>query len=128
MIKEDVLNALSALGFRPEEIEDYGYRIDYEGLPILIPDEEEETKTICFSVPCVFEVTPENELAVYKAMVELTGKMKFVQPVIMFDTQVWLTYQHYLGEQEVDQEVIAHMIRLLSFSTIHFHKLINEDE
>ena len=35
MIKEQVVSALSALGFIPEEIEDFGYRFDYEGLTLI---------------------------------------------------------------------------------------------
>ena len=83
MIKEQVVSALSALGFIPEEIEDFGYRFDYEGLTLIY---------------------------------------------IMFDNQVWLNYQHYAGENEVTASLIEHMVRVLAFSTINFHKIINGDD
>ena len=36
MIKENVLTALSALGFIPKEIEGFGYRFEYEGFTRLM--------------------------------------------------------------------------------------------
>lgn len=51
MIKENVLTALSALGFIPEEIKGFGYRFDYEGLTVVYSIDDEEAKCITLTAP-----------------------------------------------------------------------------
>lgn len=128
MIKDNVLSALSALGFIPEEIEGFGYRFDYEGLTLVYSEEEEDTKCISLMVPNLFDITDENRVAVLETMVKISGKVKYVQPHIMFYNQVWINYQHYLGDNEVTPELIEHMIRVLTYATIKFNKIINGDD
>ena len=125
MIKENVLTALSALGFIPKEIEGFGYRFEYEGLTVIYTVDDEEAKCITLTAPDVFDISDDNRVAVLEAMAKLCGKMKYVQPNIMFENQVWLNYQHYLGDNEVTPELIEHMIRVLAFSTITIHNIIN---
>lgn len=127
MVKDDVLSALSTLGFIPQEVEGMGFEIDYEGLNILYPTED-DADSVNLIVPGIFEVTDENKTAVYDAIVELGGKMKYVQAYIMFGNKVWLNYIHYLDGKEVSPDLIEHMITVLAFATSNFHKIINEDE
>lgn len=128
MIKEQVLKALSALGFIPEEIEGFGYRFDYEGLTLIYSEDYEDSKCVTLIAPDVFDISDDNRTAVLEAMVKLCGKMKYVQPHIMFEDQVWLNYQYYTNDNEVTAVLIEHMIRVLAFSTITFHKIINGDD
>lgn len=128
MIKEQVLSALGALGFIPEEIDDVGYRFDYEGLTLLYSAEDDDTKCITLIAPNVFEISDDNRTDVLEAMVKVCGRVKYVQPHILFENQVWINYQHYFGENEVTPELIEHMIRVLSFATSTFHKILNGDD
>lgn len=125
MIKEKVLATLRSLGFIPEQIEDFGYRIEYEGLTIIYTSEDDDAKCISMAVPGLFDITDENRSNVIESMVELCGRMKFVQPLIMFDNQVWLCYQHHLGPNEVTTDLVEHMIRTLTISTVTLHEIIN---
>ena len=131
MQKEEVLSTLSALGFIPEELEGFGYRFEYDGLTLLYSVDEDDTNCLTFIVPGIFDISEENRVSVLEVLVKLSGKMKYVQPYIMFDNQVWLNYQHYLGDNEVTPELLEHMIRVLGFATYNFHELIknngNED-
>ena len=128
MIKEQVLKALSALGFIPEEIEGFGYRFDYEGLTLIYSEDDEDSKCVTLIAPDVFDISEDNRTAVLEAMVKLCGKMKYVQPHIMFENQVGLNYQYYTNDNEVTAALIEHMIRVLAFSTITFHKISNGDD
>lgn len=129
MQKESVLNVLSTLGFIPEELEGFGYRFEYEGLSVLYPvDDDPDTDCLTLIAPGIFDLTEENRVAVLEAMVKLSGRMKYVQPHIMFDKQVWLNYQHYLGDAEPTDDLVEHMIRVLAVSTINFHKIINGED
>lgn len=128
MIKEQVLKAFRALGFFPEEIEYFGYRIDYEGLPVIYMEDEEESKCLTLFVPHVFDISDDNRLSVLKAMAKLCCKVKYVQPNIMFENQISLNYQHYVGDNEVTEALIEHMITLLEYSTKSFNKIIKGDD
>ena len=128
MIKCNVLKALSALGFIPEEIEGFGYRFEYEGLTAIYSIDDEESQCITLTVPDVFAISDGNRAAVLEAMAKLCGKMKYVQPHIIFENQVWLNYHHYLGENEVTPELIEHMVRVLAFSANTIHNIINGND
>lgn len=128
MTTQDVINALHELGFKLTPILEYGYRFDYEGVAMAYEKSENDNTLVTFHVPCVLNITPENKVAAYEAMLKLTHKVKFVQPNIMFDDQVWLTYQHFFGDHEVEIETLEHMIRILAGAAVMFHNLINEDE
>ena len=128
MIKENALTALSALGFIPEEIEGFGYRFEYEGLTVIYTVDDDEAKCITLTTPDVFDITDDNRVAVLEAMAKLCAKMKYVQPHILFENQVWLNYQHYLGENKVTPELIEHMIRVLAFSTITILSILNGND
>lgn len=128
MIKEKVLECLFRLGFQPELIdEDFGYRFSYEDF-IIIYSPEDETQCLTFTMPGIFDISEENRIAVLEAMVKLCAKVRFVQPVIMFDS-VWLNYQHYLdNDTEPTVELLEHMVQALSFSMLQFLKIINNEE
>ena len=128
MIKDNVTKTLNELGFRPEEIEGFGCRFEYEGLSILYSEEDEETQCVNFIAPGVFNITPENRQDILEAMIKLSCKMKYVQPIIMFDDSVCLNYQHYVGDNEVNANLIEHMNRVLAAATIIFHRIINGED
>lgn len=129
MLKEKTLEILYQLGFQPELVdENFGYKFDYEGFTLLYTPEDDDTHNICIILPGIFDISNDNRVAVMEAMMKLSGRMKFVQPVIMSNS-VWLNYQHFLGELEPTPELIEHMIRVLAISTVEFHKIIgNEDD
>ena len=126
MNKDQVLNALSTLGFIPEEVEDFGYKIEFEGLSIFVPFEE-DFKNITLLAPSLFEVTEENRQDVLETLIKLSTEIKFIQPSIIFGDQVSLSYQHFIGENDVTPELLEHMIRVLGYGVYAFYKFINDD-
>ncbi len=124
MIKEDVLDALSVLGFRPKELEEFGYQIVYEGQGILYADVE-DTESVNFVMPNVFEITEENKSIVYYALVQLGSEVKYVQSYIVGDDRVWLNYVHFVVDNKVTPELIEHIITVLSYAAMKFHFIIN---
>lgn len=129
MIKEKTLDVLRQLGFQPEPLDDdFGYRFEYEGLQMLYSPDDDEAECVHLIVPSLFDVTDENRESVKDAMLRLAARIKFVQPIVMFKEQVWLNYQHFLGDNEVTPKLLEHMIRVLSFASIKFHDIITGDE
>ena len=124
-LKEQVIEKLLELGFQPELIDEtFGYRFKYEGMNLLFSPEDAESKTIHLLMPGIFDVNEENRLDVLETIVKLAGKMKFVQPMIIQDS-VWLNYQHYLEDHEPTAGLLEHMVRVLAYSTMEFHKILN---
>ncbi|MDE5877690.1 MAG: hypothetical protein K2H47_09390 [Muribaculaceae bacterium] len=130
MTTEEVLDVLHKLGFRPEHIDDdFGYSFEYEGLTLLyVPAPNDDTKCLTIMLPNIFDITEENRPAAYEAMIRLVGRLKYVQPFIMGKDQVWLTYQHYVGDGEVTEDLVEHMIRVLTASIMKFHEIINGED
>lgn len=128
MTTEEVLSVLHQLGFMPEHIDDdFGYSFEYEGLTLLyVPSDD--TKCLTFMMPNIFDITEENRPAAYEAMIRLVGRLKYVQPFIMGKDQIWLTYQHYVGNGEVTEDIVEHMIRVLTVSINKFHEIINGED
>lgn len=125
---DKVLQLLGNVGFRPELVdESLGYKFEYEGLNYLLRMEDEDSQTISLTVPAVFDVTEENRQQALEAAIEVANKLKFVQPNLTLDS-IWLSYQHYLGANDPTEDLIEHMIRLLSVSTILFQQILNNEE
>lgn len=128
MIQEKVLEYLNQLGFQPELVdESLGYRFEYEGLTLIYSPDDEEAQTVHLLAPAIFEVTEQNRAEVLEAMIKLTGKVKFIQPVIIWDS-VWINYQHYLGENKLTLETLEHMVRVLDVAVIQFQRIINNED
>lgn len=128
MTKENVLETLRMLGFIPEEIEGFGYRFDYDGFKFIYLPDPEEAKCLTLMAPFIFEITDDNRVAVLEAMVRLSGSLKFVQPHIIIGNQVALNYQHYVGDNELTEELVEHMVRVLAYGIDKFHRIINGEE
>lgn len=124
MIKEQTLATLRAMGFEPSEVTPSVYRFEYEGLNILYAAEEDEVRCLPLVVPDIYELTEENTPVVLEAIPMLCGSVKYVQPVIMFEKELWLNYQHFLGDHEVTPELIEHMLKALAYAAVTFHELI----
>jgi len=128
MRKEQVLEALSALGFMTEEMEGFGYSFEYEGLTVFYTPEEEESGCVTLIAPNIYDIPDDDRMTALEIMVELSGRIKYAQPYIMFDNRVWLKYQHYAGENEVTVDLIEQMIRVLAYGTVLFGKIKREKD
>lgn len=128
MTTENVLTVLHQLGFMPEHIDDdFGYSFEYEGLTLIyVPNDD--AKCLTLMMPNIFDITEENRAAAYEAMIRLVARLKYVQPFVMGQDQVWLTYQHYTGDSEVTEDLVEHMIRVLSVGIRKFHEIINGED
>lgn len=129
MTKEKVIDILYSLGFKPEEIgDDSGYSIEYEGITIIYSVEDDDSGSISFIVPGIVKVDDDNREQVQAAVLKLLEGLKYVQPAIMFGDTVWISYQHYIGENEPELETVEHMIRVLAVATARFHKYLEDNE
>ena len=125
MIKEQVLNALSVLGFIPVETGDADYSFNYEGLRLLYSVSAEKARCVTLVAPEVSDISDDNCEDVVRAMVLLCAEIMFVQPRITSENKVSINYQHYLGDNEVTVGLIEHMVTILSVASSKFSQIIN---
>ena len=128
MKKETFKKILGELGFIPEELEGAGMTIEFEGLSILIPDDNfQDNDCVTLMAINVAGLEKNEKDEIYRALIELCGRLKFVQPQIMFDSQIWLCYQHYISEgKEITIDLIEHMIRVLISSALNLNNILKE--
>lgn len=120
---------LTRLGFFTEQTsDDWGaLEFSFEGINLLfLPDDDE--KCVMMAVPNIFGVDDENRTLVSDTANELNNTMKFLKASILSGESVWLTYEHYLGNNELSEEIVEHMIKLLGAGFMKFHSLLNTDD
>ena len=128
MQPEIIRPILTRLGFFSNPVSDEWSALEFsfEGVNMLfLPDDDE--KCVMMAVPNIFGVDDENRMLVYETANELNNSMKFLKAGILSNESVWLTYEHFLGSNEVSEEIVEHMIRLLGAGFVKFHNLINTD-
>lgn len=130
MGKEKVIKVLGELGFIPEELDGIGMTIECEGLTILISEDNyQDLNCITLLAINLLDFEEDKKTEVYSALIELCSKIKFVQPQVMFGSQVWLCYQHYINNEDgMTAELMEHMIMVLVSSALNFNHILNESD
>lgn len=129
MIKEDVLNALSTLGFIPQqkENEDSLYFFNYKGLKIIYLSEEDDTQCISFSIIYGSEILKNGPMK-YDTVIELCNTIRYVQPTFPDSDYVQINYFHYVVNNEVTPQLIEHIIDTLAFANSYINKIVEDKD
>ena len=128
-LKAKYVQLLRQLGFKPEEVDDIGLSFEYEGLTLIIATESSnQGEWVTLFAPNIYEVNEANALAVLEAIATLCQTIKYVQPHIMFEKEVWINYIHYLGDNELTEDLIEHMVDVLEVAVREFYSIITKVE
>lgn len=107
-MKEKVLNALKKLGFETEELSQFGYSFDYEGIHFVwIASDDEDLLTL--AVPGVLDMEDYSELKFYQLMDKLNSVFKYIK-VNEYGDSMWLFYEREIIEEEDLEQVLPHMV------------------
>lgn len=118
VMKEQILNVFTTLGFQLEEMEDFGYGFTYEGINFLfMPNEDEEFLNI--AVPAIFEVNEDNEHIAYMLVDKLNSTLKYVKANKLCDS-LWLFYERELFGGEDLEQLVSRMILHLEAAINYF--------
>lgn len=117
-MNEKVLLELKKLGLMPEEHET-NIIFKYQMLSYLYLNDEEDENYYAMYIPCIQEVTEENEYEILKAMNECNNSMKSVKLVIN-DGQVWIGFELRLPPDADLNELVEHTVRGLYAASVKF--------
>ena len=114
-MKEQILNTFAAMGFQLEEMEGFGYGINYLYMP---NDDDEDFLNI--AVPAIVEINDENVHAAHMLMDKLNSTLKYVKANKLGDS-MWLFYERELYGGEDFEKLLSRMILHLE-AALNFYR------
>ena len=107
-MKEKVLEALAALGFNAECIDNTGYGFNYEGKHFLFLPNENDDEFLSICLPGIYDYK-EDKIGEHCAITEkLNSTLKYVKAYTIGDS-IWLFYERELMGDDDLENIIPHM-------------------
>ena len=110
-MKEKILEVFAELGFKLEQMDDFGYGFSYEGTNfiIMLNSDDEEFLNIC--VPGIYDLEEESPLTFIELMNKINSTLKYIKAYEL-GKSIWLFYERELFGDEDLMKVISRMIWL----------------
>ena len=124
-MKEKILEAFAELGFKLEQMDDFGYGFSYEGTNfIFMPNsDDEEFLNIC--VPGIYDLEEESPLTFIELMNKINSTLKYIKAYEL-GKSIWLFYERELFGNEDLAKVISRMILHLEAGLMFSRKAMAE--
>ena len=124
-MKEKILEAFAELGFKLEQMDDFGYGFSYEGTNfIFMPNaDDEEFLNIC--VPGIYDLEEESPLLFIELMNKINSTLKYIKAYEL-GKNIWLFYERELFGNEDLAKVISRMILHLEAGLMFSRKAMAE--
>jgi hypothetical protein len=124
-MKEKILEAFAELGFKLEQMDDFGYGFSYEGTNfiIMLNSDDEEFLNIC--VPGIYDFEEESPLTFIELMNKINSTLKYIKAYEL-GKSVWLFYERELFGDEDLMKVISRMILHLEAGLMFSRKAMSE--
>lgn len=127
MEKKTILEKLEEFGFLVEEIPEFGYVFNYEGINFLYTPDDDDEDFLRFSVPNIFDVTEDNRTLVFDIINDTNLKIKYGK-VCAYENNVWASYEHRIFNNDNIEELIEHCLLVLQATVVLFHRLVEGDD
>lgn len=118
-MKEKVKETLKQLGFDVDEVEDFIFHFQYEGLSYLCAGNMEDDEFLSIAIPDVIGRADVSELDYYKLMDSVNSALKYVK-AYTFDNDMWLACERKVYEGDDMMLVIGNMIQQLDCAFVYF--------
>ena len=124
-MKEKILEVFAELGFKLEQMDDFGYGFSYEGTNfiIMLNSDDEEFLNIC--VPGIYDLEEESPLTFIELMNKINSTLKYIKADEL-GTSIWLFYERELFGDEDLMKVISRMILHLEAGLMFSRKAMSE--
>lgn len=127
MEKKTILEKLEEFGFPVEEIPEFGYVFNYEGINFLYTPDDDDEDFLRFSVPNIFDVTDDNRTLIFDIINDTNLKIKYGK-VCAYGANVWASYEHRIFNNDNIEELIEHCLLVLQATVVLFHRLVEGDD
>lgn len=119
------MEAFAELGFKLEQMDDFGYGFSYEGTNfIFMPNsDDEEFLNIC--VPGIYDLEEESPLTFIELMNKINSTLKYIKAYEL-GKSIWLFYERELFGDEDLMKVISRMILHLEAGLMFSRKAMAE--
>lgn len=127
-MKEKILEAFKALGFKVEDLDGTAYGFHYEGRHFLLFPNDADEDFLNIALPCVLEPNDVDEQVFTEAMEKVNSTLRYVKAYKAFGGMS-LFYERELSGREDLKEVIRRMI--LHIEAGHFflhHRLLKSKD
>ena len=127
-MKEKILEAFKALGFKVEDLDGTAYGFHYEGRNFLLLLNEEDEEFLNIALPCVLEPDGVDEQEFNETMEKVDSTLRYVKAYKALGGMT-LFYERELSGEEDLKEVIRRMI--LHIEAGHFflhHRLLKSKD
>ena len=125
-MKEKILETLVDMGFKLEELSEWGYSFKYEGDQFFYLTDTDEN-FLCISIPGFYELK-DGDVATFCFLSEkINSTLKYVKAYSMADS-MWLMYERELIGDDDLEKIILRMILHLSRGLDFARKTIAEIE
>jgi hypothetical protein len=124
-MKEKILEVFAELGFKLEQMDDFGYGFSYEGTNfiIMLNSDDEEFLNIC--VPGIYDFEEESPLTFIELMNKINSTLKYIKAYEL-GKSIWLFYERELFGDEDLMKVISRMILHLEAGLMFSRKAMSE--
>ena len=121
-MKQKIIDTFKLLGFELNELEDFGYEFEYEGVTyIWLLNEDDHFLNL--SIPGIQEKGDTDELTFYKLIDKLNSTIKYIKVNTLHDS-IWLFYERELTDDEDLEQTISNMIINLDGSLMMYRQII----
>lgn len=127
-MKEKILGAFKALGFKLEDLDGTALGFHYEGRSLLLLPNEEDEEFLNIALPCVVETGDVDEEKFYEVKEKLNSTLKYVKTYKAFGGLTMFYERELIGDEDL-KDVIRRMI--LHLEAGHFflhHRLLSTND
>lgn len=124
-LKELTQQYLREEGFCPQETE-FGLAFKCEGKNFLFIHDDDDEQYFRLMMPCIFEMTDENQEAVYQALNEVNSSVKVIKAYIMCENEVWLGFEVLVDSTPVVGDFMPRAIAMLNGGARKFFQAMLE--
>ena len=127
-MKEKILDAFKALGFKVDDLDGTALGFHYEGRSFLLLPNEEDENFLNIALPCVLEKDDVDETTFTEATEKLNATLKYVKTYKAFGGLTLFYERELMGDEDL-KEVIRRMI--LHLEAGHFflhHRLLSTND
>ena len=119
------MEVFAELGFKLEQMDDFGYGFSYEGTNfiIMLNSDDEEFLNIC--VPGIYDLEEESPLTFIELMNKINSTLKYIKAYEL-GKSIWLFYERELFGDEDLMKVISRMILHLEAGLMFSRKAMSE--